>query len=237
MINIQSFHSSSKGNLYQIDDGKTKLLIECGVPIKKIKQALKFKLNEVAGCLCSHEHFDHSKAIRDLIKLNIPVYATKGTLEAGGTGWAGGNIIKYLKKFTVGTFEITAFETQHDADEPAGFLIRSKHTNENLLFLTDSYYCKYVFSNLNYIMIECNYDDKILRKNFENGTIGEVQRNRLLRSHMSLENCKKFLRSTPLKDVEKIVLLHLSDSNSDAARFKKEIIEETGKIVEIGGER
>ena len=38
MIKIKSIASSSKGNLYYITDGETPLLLEAGIPIKKIKK-------------------------------------------------------------------------------------------------------------------------------------------------------------------------------------------------------
>ena len=37
-LTIKSIASSSLGNCYTVDDGQTKILIECGIPIKKIKK-------------------------------------------------------------------------------------------------------------------------------------------------------------------------------------------------------
>jgi phosphoribosyl 1,2-cyclic phosphodiesterase len=56
MIQIKPLASGSGGNCYKIDDGKSSLLIEAGLPIKKIKQGLNYKLSEIEGCLISHEH-------------------------------------------------------------------------------------------------------------------------------------------------------------------------------------
>jgi hypothetical protein len=50
---------------------------------------------------------------------------------------------------------------------------------------------------------------------------------------MSLATCKKTLLANDLSKVRNIVLIHLSDSNSDARRFKKEIEDITGKVVHI----
>lgn len=56
MIEFKVFHSGSSGNLYQVISGNKSLLIDPGVPIKKIKQALDFKLSSVSGALISHQH-------------------------------------------------------------------------------------------------------------------------------------------------------------------------------------
>jgi uncharacterized surface protein with fasciclin (FAS1) repeats len=50
---------------------------------------------------------------------------------------------------------------------------------------------------------------------------------------MSLDTCKRTLKANDLSQVNNIVLIHLSDGNSDAARFKREVQEVTGKTVWI----
>jgi phosphoribosyl 1,2-cyclic phosphodiesterase len=55
-LKIEILKSGSKNNCYYISDGKTKLLIECGMAFKKILKGLNYKLSEVYGCLISHEH-------------------------------------------------------------------------------------------------------------------------------------------------------------------------------------
>ena len=55
-MKIKIHYTGSKGNLYSIDNGKDKLLIEAGVPIKKINKAIDFKLGDYAGALISHQH-------------------------------------------------------------------------------------------------------------------------------------------------------------------------------------
>ena len=50
-----------------------------------------------------------------------------------------------------------------------------------------------------------------------------------------MANVKEFLRANDLSKVEEIHLLHLSDGNSDEARFKREIQELTGRVVMVAG--
>jgi len=230
-MDIKVLASSSKGNCYRISDGYTALLLECGIHIKKIKQGLGFRLSDIDGCLVSHEHKDHSKSVKDIAKAGIDLYMSEGTREVLNIEGHRIKTIKPQKQFNIGTYSILPFRTEHDAKEPLGFLIYSRTTREKLLFATDTYYIRYRFPGLTHIMIECNYAHDILQSNIENGLIPESLKDRLLESHFSLDNAKEFLKANDLSKVQQIWLIHLSDSNSDAERFKQEIQELTGKVV------
>lgn len=227
--------SGSRGNCYRISDGVTPVLLECGLPIKQIRQGLGFGLTEVAACLVSHEHQDHAKALADVLRAGVEVYTSPGTIKALGLEHHRLRPVRAKETFKVGTWTVRAFETQHDAQEPLGFLLHSRASNARLLYATDTYYIRYRFPRLNYIMVECNYAKDILYRNVENGSVPGVLKNRLLTSHFSLENVKEFLQANDLSKVQEIHLLHLSDGNSDAGRFKHEIMELTGKPVYIAG--
>ena len=228
MIEIKVLASSSKGNCYLINDHHTKILIECGIPIKQIREGLGFRLSEVAACLISHEHKDHCKAIKEVMRAGIDIYAIYYPSDIGEQyRWYHAN---FGQQFNIGTFTIRTFELQHDVPN-TGYLIYSNATKDKLLYITDSYYCKYKFSGLTHIMLECNHSYDILDRNVENGSLPLAMKKRLMQSHFSLENVKKFLLANDLSKVKEIYLLHLSDGNSDAELFKSEIQKITGKVV------
>lgn len=110
-----------------------------------------------------------------------------------------------------------------------GFLIQNRETKEKLLYATDTYYIKYKFNKLNYILLECNYIEEILKKNIETGQVHKARYTRLLESHFSLENVIEFLKANDLNNTEKIILCHLSDQNSDEAVIQRKITEITHK--------
>lgn len=228
MIDIKVLASSSKGNCYLVDDGSTQLLLECGISFKEIQRKLNFKTSSIAGCLISHEHGDHAKAVKDVIKAGIDIYTAKGTQEALGVTGHRLKTIASLEQFNIGTWTILPFEAKHDAAEPLGFLLMNQ-TGEKLLFATDTYYIKYRFKGLTHIMVEANYSLDILNENVSSGRILPEMKKRLLKSHLSLHNAKKFLKANDLSRVGVIYLIHLSDSNSDAEQFKREVAELTGK--------
>jgi phosphoribosyl 1,2-cyclic phosphodiesterase len=171
------------------------------------------------------------KSIRDILKAGIDVYASYGTFDALKLdGHHRAHPVKPRNQFTLGTWTILPFEVEHDVSEPIGYLLVNQQ-GEKLLFATDTYYIRYKFKGISHFMVECNYSLKILNENVAAGFIDKGRKKRLMRSHFSLENVKEFFRANDLSKVQEIWLLHLSDSNSDADLFKKEIQELTGKMV------
>jgi phosphoribosyl 1,2-cyclic phosphodiesterase len=235
LIKITALASSSKGNCYHIDDGSFPLLIECGISYKKIQQGIGFKMSSLKGCLVSHEHMDHCKASPELMKAGIDIYTGQGTIDARGYSGHRIKAVEALKQFTVGSWTILPFDVEHDAAEPLGFLLQNS-LGDRLLYATDTYYLKYRFERVNYLMLECNYDEALLNNNVLNGDIHPSMKKRIRRSHFSLDNVKGFLRANDLSGIREIWLIHLSEQNSNTERFKKEIQQLTGKPVIVPGE-
>ncbi len=231
MIEIRSFASSSAGNAYHIDDGRSPLLLDCGLTIRELKVATGHKLSTLAGCLVTHEHMDHAKAAADLMRAGIDCYMSAGTAEALNLTGHRLRIVRALEQVQIGSWKVLPFDTVHDAAEPLSFLLASGA--EKVLYLTDSAYCKYRFRGLTRILIECNHSLDILNANVERGSVPAAMKRRVMKSHMSLDMVKGFLQANDLSRVREIHLIHLSDGNSDAERFKKEVQSLTGKPVYV----
>lgn len=231
-MNIKVIASGSKGNCYLIDDGETKILIECGIPFKQIQIGCDFKLSSVSACLVSHEHLDHCKAVPELIKAGIDVYAPREVFGARNLTGHRCIDVRPLTPVNIGTFEVIPFDCQHDVTN-FGYLIHSRKTNERLLFFTDTFYVKYRFKGLNYIMAECNYSLDAVNESIDRGYIPSALKKRLLTSHMSLEHFIQMLQANDLGKVKQIYLLHLSDNNSNAELFKAAVQKVSGAEVYI----
>ena len=217
-MDIKIIASGSSGNCYRVSDGETSVLLDCGIPFKQIQKALNFELSSIDGVLVTHCHQDHVKGARELVRIGIDVYTSKGTLDACALDGGRFKAVKSMDIFNVGTFTVMAFDVEHDAPEPLGFLLKSNVTGEKLLYFTDTYYLKYTFKGLNYIMGECNYSIKTLNKD-----LNPTLRDRILESHMSLEHFVEFLQANDLSELKEIYLLHLSNDNSDEDLFKKTV--------------
>jgi phosphoribosyl 1,2-cyclic phosphodiesterase len=237
-LNIKVIGSGSSGNCYRIDDGKTALLIECGLPIRKIKAGCDYNLSAIAGCIVTHEHKDHSLACNDLMKAGVDVYMTGGTARVCGVEAYRLKLWKrnyyddignpYYRAERIGTFTVKPYMAHHDAAEPVFYLIESTAAHECLLFVTDSYYIDYRFSGLTHIMVEANFCADSLAD-----ADNDPRRSRLRHSHMSLENCIGLLKANDLKSCREIWLIHLSSSNGDAEEFKRKVQEATGCAVYV----
>jgi len=230
LVNIIPLASSSRGNAYYIEDNTTPLLLDAGIPYTQIQKGLNFQTSQLKGCLITHEHKDHCKAVEDLLRAGIDIYMSAGTKEALDIDSHRIKIIRVKKLFEIGTWKILPFELKHDANEPLGFYMRNK-AGENLLYATDTFYLKDKFANLNYIMIECNHSREILNQKVKDGVISLQQKKRIIKTHFGLEQVIKFLKVNNLSGVKEIWILHLSDRNSDAEQFKRDVQAETGKMV------
>ena len=239
-MKIQVLGTGSSGNCYKVEIGTATLLLECGLPYKVIQRKLKFKVSEIDACLITHEHMDHAKAIKDLIKAGVDCYMTKGTAEALEVSGHRVNTFyrspdrQWQYNFKIlRDLIILPFEAVHDVAEPVSFYIKSKKNDESLVFVTDTAYLKYKIPDCDCLMIECNYVKEKLDKSARFGNINLALRNRIVKNHLSLENLVEALKASDLKSCKKIYLLHLSDSNSDEELIKRTIQETTGIEVVV----
>ena len=230
-MEIKVLASGSSGNAYTISDGATTLLLDAGIPLKEIQIGIGFKVRHLSGAFVTHEHKDHSKAMNDLARLGVDVYASRGTMEACGLSGHRFHPVEARKELDVGTVRILPFDVEHDAAEPLGFLFTSMSTGEKLLYFTDTYFVRYRFQGLTHIMAECNYTEQGIRDSVAEGRIPIEMVPRLVRSHMSLEHLLEMLRANDMSTVRQIYLLHLSDNNSEAQRMKEAVQRQTGVEV------
>lgn len=230
-MRISVIASGSTGNACVVQHGSNRILIDAGIGIKSICKSLAHHVTELDGALISHEHKDHTKAVRDLMRFGIDCYMSKGTAEALNCKGHRIHLVSAKKQFKVGDWLILPFDLIHDAREPLGFLLSDGDCK--LLYACDTAYIPYIFSGITHIMVECNYSLEILREKMASGTIPAIMKSRLMQSHMSLDTVKKFLQANDLSHVQEIWLLHLSDKHSDEAQFKAEIQRLTGKVVKI----
>lgn len=227
-MDIKVIASGSSGNAYLIGDGHTLLLLDAGIPFKRIQIGCGFRTSTIDACLVTHRHGDHAAAIPKLIERGITVYSNTDVAEF----YEGVQELAALREYTVGTFRVLPFEAEHDV--PCyGYQVTSEETGEKLVYITDSAYVRYTFAGLTHIMIEANYDEDIMLGNVRDEKIPFSLAERVAGTHMSIDTLIDLLRANDMTKVRQIYLLHLSDNNSDAEWFKKLVQQETGAEVYI----
>lgn len=228
IMRIDVIASGSSGNCYRISDGKTTLLLDAGIPFKKVQIGCGFKTSNIKGCLVTHRHGDHAKAISHLAARGIAVYGPKDLQELCPKV----NGLLPLQAISIGSVTVLPFDVAHDV--PCfGYQIQSTETQEKLVYITDTAYVKYKFSALTHVMIEANYEGNIMTGNVHNGSLPGCVAARIYRSHMSIDTVLNFLKANDMQNVKQIYLLHLSNVNSNAERFKELVQRQTGAEVYV----
>ena len=236
MLEFKVLASGSKGNCYHVTDGETELLLEAGITFKEVQKLLNFQVSKLKAVLVTHEHMDHAKSVKTFLERGKDVYMTQGTKEALGISNYRLKTVTPLQTFRIGTFTILPFDTEHDVAEPCGFILKSDN-GKSLLFMTDTYYCKYNFSaqRVNIFAVECNYNQAKIDENVALEKLHPTQRKRVMRSHMSLETLVEFFKVNDITACEDIYLLHLSSGNADREVIFNEVAKVTGKSITIVG--
>ena len=235
MIEVKAIASGSTGNAYLLDDGAGhKLLLECGIPFDKLLKALKFNLLQLSGCLLTHEHQDHSKAAKELLKHSVRIFCSKGTAKALGIDdhWNCKAVPELMETAVDEAWTFVPIKAEHDAAEPFIYLIRSKFAKAHILFATDTYFIRYKMPlDLTHILILCHYSMEHLNENIADGVVDASRKRRILHSHMNLDTLKEFIAANKFPLLEAVFLIHLSNDNSEEDRMIKEIEELTGVPV------
>ena len=172
-----SIASGSSGNCIFAGSDTTSLLIDSGISGKRIDQGLKEigrAPQELDGVLVTHEHSDHISGLGVISrKYGLPIYATKGTLEAIASCKSLGKISSSLfheitpqQDFGIGDITVTPIPVSHDAAQPTAYLLR--RAQKSMAVITDLGTYDDVLirqlQRLDVLFLEANHDIHIDRK-------------------------------------------------------------------------
>jgi len=227
--------TGSQGNCYILESETSALIIECGIALKEVKRKVSF--SKIKGCIISHSHGDHSSRVLEYQKAGINIFCSKETAEELDiVSSYKTHMIEADKVVSISDFKIIGFDVVHDV-RCFGYLVRTVpvHIGDNtetegrtIFFATDTSEINRQFTGIDCYLIEANFSKKILFEKEFDGKIHPFLSERIFQSHFSLESCHEYLSDSDLSKTSIIVLLHLSDSNSDEKYFEKVIAELTG---------
>lgn len=225
-MKLKILGSSSSGNCYFLESETEVLILECGVPVREIKKALDWNFKKVVGCLVTHSHNDHSKSIKDLQTFGVKVYALPETFESKNIDSPFSVPIEVGEFYAMGGFQVFPLPARHDVPIVC-FLIYHRDFG-NLMFATDTYIIPIEMRGVRNWMIEANYDKDKLAQDVEDCKTNSYLAQRVVKSHMSIGKTLEAVKASGIESVKNIVLIHLSDSNSDMNIFKNRMQELTG---------
>ena len=219
-----SLYSGSSGNSMFIASDKAKILIDAGLPGKKIDAALQ-EINQdsrdLNGIFITHEHSDHIKGIGVLSrKYDIPIYANAYTWSAmeNSIGKIKEHNVKIIDKRSITKIQdmnIKAFNIPHDAVAPMGYTVSDGE--KSISVATDfGTFTREIYDNIKdseVILLESNHDVNMLKF----GPYPYPLKRRILSEigHLSNDDCGSAiveLSKCSLK--KKIILGHLSNTNN-----------------------
>lgn len=211
--------SGSRGNATLVKSGQTCLLVDCGFSVKETEARLArvgVEAGSISAILVSHEHSDHSKGVGAFArKYDIPVWATRGTANAGRFG----KLTKLFKLdaehiFEQGDLQIQSYPVPHDAREPCQFCF--SNGNKRLAILTDAGsttpHMEQLISGCDALLLECNHDRDMLWQ----GQYPQKLKERVASQfgHLSNEQAGEFLARIDTSTLNKLVAVHLSEKNN-----------------------
>ena len=211
-MKLKCIATGSSGNCYTLtsNSGET-LILDCGIPIKEIKKGLNWNIRNVVGCIVSHVHSDHSKSVKDFEDMGIPVCKPYESLLM--------NQFLANSYFTVRTFDLTTLDgrwthTNSDGSEcPCyGFVITHPEMGR-MIYATDTELIKWRFKSINHILLGVNYDKDLI----DNEDSAKV--NHIYRGHMSIDTACDFVKANNSKDLQNVIMCHLSSENADSDSF------------------
>lgn len=216
--------TGSAGNCYVLQARRSALMLECGVRPERVIQAVPtLRWSTLAGVLVSHEHGDHAAYMKNYIGLGVDVYASFGTFQAKAMDFERrARRLHPMMPARIGEWTVKPFAVVHDAAEPLGFIIEHREAGR-ILFVTDTRFVPLTFKGqeVDHILCEANYDDAILDERVAAGYADMRQAVRVKSTHMSIRSACEFLRANETGNLKNVVLLHLSDQNSNAAKFQR----------------
>jgi len=223
--------SSSSGNAYALETGGGILLLEAGVRFREVQKALSFR-SDIVGCLITHAHMDHASYAAEYAKRGIKIYCNGDVAGKKDFPFGTCEVLEESKTVSIGSFRVMPFSVSHSNNDGSecpsyGYLIRHRECG-TVFFALDSYKFGFYVDGIDHWIIEANYDDRILKTNVSDGKIDRAQANRLMLSHMSIDNTVHYLRECHAEMSKTITLCHLSERNSDPASFRDRVASEFG---------
>lgn len=234
MLKFLSLSSGSCGNCYFLSDGKSGLLIDAGVTVRRLKKTLMehgLDTDSFQAVLVTHDHLDHIRHLGSYCKhLKKPVYATsvlhgalanhtftRDYIADYRSVLPDGDPLRICLRKDVPEAElplVSHFIVPHDATQTVGYFI--EWNGVNFFLMTDA--GRATDEAIEYarkadtVVIESNYDPGMLI----GGPYPHDLKMRICQGngHLSNDECASAIRRFWHPGLKNLFLCHLSENNN-----------------------
>ncbi len=222
-LRLCALASGSRGNALLVEHDETLLLIDCGLPLRRLAERLTAvgrDLEAIDAVLVTHEHGDHSRGLGAFARRrSVPIFATPGTARAVDAITAF-EPLRHGTELRIGSLRIEPFPVPHDAREPSQFVFAAG--GRRLGLLTDTGHVTPVIRRslaaCDALAIEFNHDSHML----ENGSYPESVKARVgsRLGHLNNEQAAALLAELAHPGLQSVLGLHLSERNNSPERVR-----------------
>lgn len=195
MLKIECLSTGSRGNCYLLSNSNNEIIIlDCGIKFTDLLKAIKGRVGNIVGCICTHSHQDHKLCLDDIKRSGIPtIYFTS---------------ISQKLPLNLGSYTIYPIAVKHNVVNHA-FVIKNKIDKKTITYATDLSFLPKI-KNVDVWILEANYDEQILNKrinllgdDIEHITMGS-------KNHLSVQQVHEYFNNEIIKKPEKVLLVHQS---------------------------
>lgn len=236
--------SGSAGNAYYFESDGTGILVDCGFGPRETKKRLEQidrDIEKLQAIVITHEHYDHIRGAESISrKFGVPIYLTRGTLDASHIDRAETRIVTFENNttFSIGELNVHACRTIHDAADPACFVIEARDGTRVGLASDLGYVDPAVLQHLQNcdgLLFESNHDLDMLRM----GTYPWSLKRRIMSrvGHLSNDDSMSAVQRMIGADLKTLCLIHLSEKNNHEKIVRDmaaRLLTKTGVQLELG---
>ncbi|WP_423823356.1 MBL fold metallo-hydrolase [Salinisphaera sp. SPP-AMP-43] len=211
--------SGSKGNALVVEQGATRLLIDCGFSAREIaKRLARLELvpADIDAIVITHEHDDHWKGVSRFSRAHdLPVWLTPGTHSATvASEVAARELYSPHEPFAIGELELWPYPVPHDAREPAQLVVGNGE--HRLGVLSDighaTPHVRDMIDACDALIIEANHDPELLAAGPYPASLKARVAGRL--GHLSNAQAAELVTQIDTGALQHVVAAHMSESNN-----------------------
>lgn len=214
-MKICTLASGSSGNCLYVESGETRILVDAGISLRQIVLKLRkldVDLTDIDAVVVTHEHSDHTAALRNI---GVPVHVASATTHLWSDKVGALREFDTDASFTIRDMLITPFSVPHDALDPVGFSIETGE-GKKIGIVTDigsvTALVRERLRGSDALVIEFNHDNDILLYSHYPWDLKQRIRGRL--GHLSNHQAAELLSELAHGGLKHVVLAHLSQVNN-----------------------